>query len=173
MLFVCKSFWHASMLAVKTPRRLHTARIDLKLCEDVADDAGRPSMFLKRKKKKLILPGIEPGISGSVDRRLIHWATGPWCRRKLSSCVRGEIALDFMTCIGKLKICKGYQADSNSRPSRTIRGGLTIPARSTHPHSPPQRGVRLRDARVGDGIRAMVRPHDFEQVGATKPRLFR
>ena len=57
--------------------------------------------------------------------------------------------------------------------ARTIRAGLTIPARSTHPHSPPQRGVRLRDARVGDGIRAMVRPHDFEQVGATKPRLFR
>ena len=25
----------------------------------------------------MILPGIEPGISGSVDRRLIHWATGP------------------------------------------------------------------------------------------------
>ena len=27
--------------------------------------------------KKVILPGIEPGISGSVDQRLIHWATGP------------------------------------------------------------------------------------------------
>ena len=65
------------MLAVKTPRRLHTARIDVKLCEDVADDAGRRPMSLKVKKKKLILPGIEPGISGSVDRRLIHWATGP------------------------------------------------------------------------------------------------
>ena len=32
------------------PRRLHTARIDVKLCEDVADDAGRPSMPLKVKK---------------------------------------------------------------------------------------------------------------------------
>ena len=31
----------------------------------------------------------------------------------------------------------------------------------------------LRDARVGDGIRAMVRPRDVEQGGATKPRLFR
>ena len=39
------------MLAVKTPRRLHTARIDVKLCEDVADDAGRPFMPLKVKKK--------------------------------------------------------------------------------------------------------------------------
>ena len=25
----------------------------------------------------MILPGLEPGIAGSVDRRLIHWATGP------------------------------------------------------------------------------------------------
>ena len=51
MLFVCKSFWHASMLAVKTPRRLHTARIDVKLCEDVADDAARPSMSSEMQKR--------------------------------------------------------------------------------------------------------------------------
>ena len=31
-------------------------------------------------KKCLNLPGIEPGISGSVDRRLIHWAIGPYER---------------------------------------------------------------------------------------------
>ena len=49
------------MLAVKTPRRPHTARIDLKLCEDVADDAGRPSMPLKVKKKgNFPQAGIEP-----------------------------------------------------------------------------------------------------------------
>ena len=30
-----------------------------------------------KKKTFVSLPGIEPGISGSVDRRLIHWATDP------------------------------------------------------------------------------------------------
>ena len=39
--------------------------------------------------KKVILPGIEPGISGSVDRRLIHWATGP-VDLQLSLGVRSE-----------------------------------------------------------------------------------
>ena len=28
----------------------------------------------------MILPGLEPGISGSVDPRLIHWAIGPYER---------------------------------------------------------------------------------------------
>ena len=27
--------------------------------------------------KNTILPGVEPGISGFVDQRLIHWAIGP------------------------------------------------------------------------------------------------
>ena len=32
---------------------------------------------VKLKKQKMILVGLEPTISGSVDRCLIHWATGP------------------------------------------------------------------------------------------------
>ena len=35
------------------PRRLHTARIDVKLCEDVADDARRRPMSSKVKKRKI------------------------------------------------------------------------------------------------------------------------
>ena len=51
-VFFCKSFWHASMLAVKTRRRLHTARIDVKLCEGVADDARKKSPKPEVKKRK-------------------------------------------------------------------------------------------------------------------------
>ena len=40
-------------------------------------------------------PGIEPGIFGSVDRRLIHWATRPSTRQK-----RWETSLDAMSSTG-------------------------------------------------------------------------
>ena len=33
--------------------------------------------FVTGDKRTLTLPGIEPGIFGSVDRRLIHWAIEP------------------------------------------------------------------------------------------------
>ena len=29
-------------------------------------------------------PGLEPGISGSGGRRLIHWANGPFLKQKIS-----------------------------------------------------------------------------------------
>ena len=51
MLFA-KVFWQASMLTFSSPRRLHTAQIDVKLCDDVADDARRRSMSSEIKKKK-------------------------------------------------------------------------------------------------------------------------
>ena len=38
--------------------------------------------LVKVEKKPLILVGLEPTISGSVDRCLIHWATGPKKLRK-------------------------------------------------------------------------------------------
>ena len=34
----------------------------------------------------VILPGLEPGISGSVDPRLIHWAIGPIKTAPKKSC---------------------------------------------------------------------------------------
>ena len=71
-LFLQKFFGRHRCSPSASPRRLHTARIDVKLCEDVADDARRRFTSLKVKKKKMIPPGVEPGIFGSEDRRLIH-----------------------------------------------------------------------------------------------------
>ena len=63
MLFVCKSFWLASMLALKPPRRLHTARIDVKLRQDVADDARRRYMSSEIKKRKIDATGSRAQVS--------------------------------------------------------------------------------------------------------------
>ena len=35
------------------------------------------SIKSRKQKNKMTLVGLEPTISGSVDRCLIHWATGP------------------------------------------------------------------------------------------------
>ena len=85
-------------------RRLHTARIDVKLRREDADVVPRRPMSSEVKKRK-----VDPARDRTWNLRFRRPAPYPLghrtlCRRKLSSCVRGEIALDFMRSSGKLKI---------------------------------------------------------------------
>ena len=69
-------------------------------------------------KKSLILPGIEPGISGSVDPRLIHWATEPvprWVAKEKRWASR------LLSCFGDGAECKLYDPKI-SRSSDTTKG---------------------------------------------------
>ena len=40
-------------------------------------ERGFQTKLISKNFENMTLPGLEPGISGSVDRCLIHWATGP------------------------------------------------------------------------------------------------
>ena len=60
----------------------------------------------------MTLVGLEPTISGSVDRCLIHWATGPRCIHE------NVDAINFQLKIVKCHVCKNQAAWKNLTAAR-------------------------------------------------------
>ena len=98
----------------------------------------------KKKKQKASLPGVEPGISWFVVRRLIHWAIGPaWYSRIL-------IKIDLLTNTSVRGLPTYTLRDAVASPKADTHRDCAIKTRGSNLNKQSERGLVINDQSRGN-----------------------